>query len=143
MRFALRRETYPDSVDAPLQTFARLEITRRNDTRSWRAIGQCAFDQQANSADGHAIVSGYPHADGIACHMTGENLDAEGGIFMIEPIDNRLRVYIDDDINMRTEVRVTEGPGKYVAFGPADSIFMLDRAADDTCSDLQKAIGAE
>lgn len=143
MRLALRRETYPDSVDTPLQTFARLEIIRRNDTRPWRAIGQCAFAPQANRADGRAIVSGYPHADGIACHMTGEHLDAEGGIFMIEPIDNRLKVYIDDDINMRTETRVTKGPGKYIAFGPADSVFILDRAADDACSDLQKAIEAE
>lgn len=143
MRFALRRETYPDSVDTPLQTFARLEIMRRNETRPWRAIGQCAFDQQANRADGHAIVSGYPRADGIACHMTGENLDAEGGILMIEPVDNRLKVYIDDDINMRTEARVTEGPGEYIPFGPSDSTFILDRAADDACSDLQKAIAAE
>jgi hypothetical protein len=143
MRFALRRETYPGSVNTPLQTFARLEIIRRNDTRSWRAIGQCAFAPQANRADGHAIVSSYPHADGIACHMTGENLDAEGGIFMIESIDNRLKVYIDDDITMRTGARVTEGPGKYIAFGPADSIFILNRAADDACSDLQKAIAAE
>lgn len=143
MRFALRRETYPDSVDTPLQTFARLEIMRRNDARPWRAIGQCAFDQQANRADEHAIVSGYPHADGIACHMTGENLDAEGGIFIIETIDNGLKVYIDDDINMRTEARVTEGPGEYIAFGPADSLFILNRAADDACSDLQKAIEAE
>ncbi|GEC16298.1 hypothetical protein NWI01_21900 [Nitrobacter winogradskyi] len=143
MRFALRRETYPDSVDTPLLTFARLEIMRRNDTRPWRAIGQCAFDQQANRADGRAIVSNYARADGIACHMTGENLDAEGGIFMIESVDNKLKIYIDDDITMRTEARVTEGPGEYVAFGPADSTFILDRAADDACADLHKSIAAE
>jgi hypothetical protein len=76
MRFALRRETYPDSVDTPLQTFVRLEITRRNDSRPWRAIGQCAFNQQANRADEHAIVAGYPHEGGIACHMTGERRKA-------------------------------------------------------------------
>lgn len=143
VRFALRRETYPGSVDTPLQTFVRLEIVRRADARSWRAIGQCAFAPQANRADGGAIVSSYPHADGIACHVTGENLDAEGGMFMVEPVGDRLKVYIDDDITMRTEARVTDGPGKYIAFGPADRIFILNRAADDACSDLQKAIVAE
>lgn len=143
MRLALRRETYPGSVNTPLQTFVRLEIVRRNDTRPWRAIGQCAFARQANRADGRAIVSNYPNADGIACHVTGEHLDAEGGIFMIEPAGDRLKVYIDDDINMRTEARVTEGPGEYVAFGPVDNIFILNRAADDACADLQKAIAAE
>jgi hypothetical protein len=62
---------------------------------------------------------------------------------MIETIDNALKVYIDDDINMRTEARVMGGPGEYIAFGSADSIFILNRAADDACSDLQKAIEAE
>lgn len=143
MRFALRRETYPGSVNTPLQTFARLEIVRRNDARSWRAIGQCAFDREANRGDGRAIVSSYPRADGIACHMTGENLDAEGGIFMIEAAGDRLKVYFDDDITMRTAARVADGPGKSVAFGRADKIFILHRAADDACSSLQKAIAAE
>lgn len=143
MRFALRRETYPGSVNTPLQTFARLEIVRRADARSWRAIGQCAFNRDANRGNGRAIVSSYPRADGIACHMTGENLDSEGGVFMIEAAGDRLKVYFDDDITMRTDARVTNGPGKYIAFGRADRIFVLNRVADDACSNLQTAIKAE
>lgn len=143
MQLALRRETYPGSVNTPLQTFARLEIVRRDDARSWRAIGQCAFEREANRGDGRAIVSSYHRADGIACHITGENLDSEGGIFMIEAAGDRLKVYFDDDITMRTDARVTNGPGQYVAFGRADRIFILNRVADDACSNLQKAIKAE
>jgi hypothetical protein len=143
MRFALRRENYPGSVNTPLQTFARLEIVRRADARPWRAIGQCASDPEANRADGRAIVSSYPRAGGIACHITGEHLDAEGGIFMIEPLGDRLKIHLDDDITMRTGARVTDELGKYIAFGAADKIFILNRTANDACSDLQRAIAAE
>lgn len=150
MRMAFRHEIIPGSVGVAPLNFLRLEIVRRGDGRPWRAIAGCGFDKDANhdtdpnsSTFGRLRNPAYPRKDAIACQVTGEGLDAEGGDFILEDVGSGLRVYINDSITMRTGPSVRSGPGRLVAFGGGDGVFRLDRAPNTACADLHKALRFE
>lgn len=151
MRVALKREKIPGSVGVDAQVFLRLETIRRSDKRRWKAIAGCGFDKTGNQdTDRNSPTFGklrnpaYPHKDAITCQATGETLDSgDGGDFLLEDVVGGMVVYINDSITMRTANSVSGSKGRDMKFGGEDAVFSLDRAPDDACADLQKALKYE
>lgn len=146
MRAALRREKIPGSVGVDALVFLRLETVRRGDRRKWKAIAGCGFDRTANQGTdpnspgfGKLRNPAYPRKDAVACQVTGDTLDSEGGDLLLEDVTGGVVVYINDSITMRTSGQVSGNEGRDMKFGGEDAVFSLDRMPAAACADLQKA----
>jgi hypothetical protein len=150
MRVALRRERIPGSVQTDALVFLRLETIRRGDKQRWKAIGDCGFREASNlDMDPNSPKFGtlrnpsYPHKDAISCMIIGEGLDSEGGDLLLEDVVGGAVVYIKDSITMRTANTVSASKGRDIPFGGEDAVFSLDRAPNNACADLQRALKFE
>lgn len=141
IRVSFASEHIPGGTAAGMQSFVRIEMTRRGSRTPIRAIGTCVESASANrGVDGKKLIAAYPKEAGLACVIAGESLDEEGGMLLLDPTGGVLRAYFDDSLVMRHGAEVSRDKGRWIELGRADRIFRLERIPAAACEPLRAAI---
>ncbi len=147
IRISVSRETIPGSVGSPPADVLRVELTRRGDAQTRRAIAWCEhpFGGERLNSRGEVTNHGQP---GARCRVTGEDyMNAEegndGGSVDIRAAEGGVLARISSRLRLRTGDRVSVDKGSEFRLGPSDRTFRLSSMPASACDDLRQAIREE
>jgi hypothetical protein len=147
IRISVSREPMPDSTVTTPRDYLRLELTRRGDGETRRAIGLCEHPFGGEKLNTRGEVTNLD-APGARCLLTGEDhMNAEegndGGEVDIRPEQGGVFVRVSSPLRLRTADKVSIDKGREFRLVAADRVFRLRALPASACDDLRRSIREE